>query len=164
MCRFVFTSICLAGSFTTQCIWDSIHPALSCCMTYDIPDVYLTIQSAAAAADAAPAPYRCLLQQLLLFVIVGRMRKLVAGSLILIPSSLCFLLRNTRFIFNGCAPWQNCHFYRLDLPILHPRHLRACAKPRRAAARRGEAPLLIIYKCDVTRKNRLDRSCQRCTR
>ena len=28
------------------------------------------------------------------------------------------------------TPWQYCWFYGLELPILHPRYLRACAEPR----------------------------------
>ena len=48
-----------------------------------------------------------------------------------------------------CTPWQRCRMYSLDLPVIiysiiyvtHPRKLRAYAEPRRAAARRGEAPL-----------------------
>ena len=46
--------------------------------------------------------------------------------------------------------------YSLDLPVIlyqvliiyvmHPRKLRACAGPRRVAARRGEAPMVYIKK------------------
>ena len=64
-----------------------------------------------------------LLQQLLLFDVVCRMAKIVAGSLNLIPSSVFFPLIQTRFIFHVCTstPWQYCRIYGLYLPILHPR-------------------------------------------
>ena len=72
---------------------------------------------AAAAAGLCVAILRLLLQQLLLFVIVCRMAKIVAGSL------NCFLslYSQTYIIFNACTPWQCCRIYGLDLRILHPR-------------------------------------------
>ena len=58
---------------------------------------------AAAAAGLCVAILRLLLQQLLLFVIVCRMAKIVAGLLNLIPSSVFFLFIQIRFIFNVCT-------------------------------------------------------------
>ena len=67
------------------------------------------------------------------------------GILYVIPF---FFFRRDLF---GCLPWQCCGMYGLDLPInsiliiraMHPRTLRVCAEPRRAAARRGEASLVF---------------------
>ena len=63
-------------------------------------------------------------------------------------SSVFFLFIQTRYIFN--VPLGSTT-YSLDLPtynptihITHPRKLRACAEPRRATSRRGEAPLVYL--------------------
>ena len=113
----------------------------------------ICIQSAAAAAAAAAVAALCVAilllllaawQQcccfLLLFVIVCWMAKFVAGSLNLIPVFL-FLLIETRSIFDG-TPWQYCVVFTASI-CLHPRQLRACAEPRRASARRVQAPLAL---------------------
>ena len=64
---------------------------------------YVFVQSAAAAAAAAVCVAILLLQlqQLLLFVIVCRMVKIVSGSLNLIPSRVFLLFTQTQFIFNA---------------------------------------------------------------
>ena len=72
------------------------------------------------------------------------------GLLHLIPVfiSLC-----SKTIYLNEALWQCCCMYSLDLPAILcstqamlPRKLRACAEPTRAAARRGEAPLVYYIK------------------
>ena len=71
-----------------------------------------------------------LLQHLLLFVVACRMAKVVAGSLTLIPSSVFFLLIQTRCIFDVCTLGSIVDF--TSSLIAGMRGARAAVKPHDA--------------------------------
>ena len=73
-----------------------------------MPGMYLGVRSATADAAAAlcVSILLLLLQQLLPFVIVCRIAKIVAGRLNPVPSSVFCLFMQTRFRFSVCTLWQ----------------------------------------------------------
>ena len=90
-----------------------------------------------------------MLLHLLLFVMACQMEKLLLWFIESVISVFSF----SSFKHNGFfhVPPQYtlavlCRVYGLDLSIVQPRELRVCAQPRRASARRGEAPLVNICK------------------
>ena len=139
MVIFVLVSMCFFYLFLFGAVWhihNRVVPlgpdipgtrylVLYCCTTYYIPCTYLYMQSAAAAAAVAVLCVAILLlfllQQPLLFVIVCRMVKTVAGSLNLIPSIVFFSFSNTFFFFMYVPLGSVVAFTALILPILYPR-------------------------------------------
>ena len=101
------------------------------------------VDSAVAAAAAAPCCYTAVAAA------AAAVRHGVPDGIFLLwfidsDSRVFFLFIQTRVIFN--APLgSTVAFCGLDFPIIHPRQLRARTAPRRASARRGEAPLVCIY-------------------
>ena len=77
---------------------------------------------------------------------------MVAGSLNLVPFIVLFSLILKHVIyFNVRTRWlQCCRTCCLDLRILHPQQLRACAEPRWASARRGESGWYAVLSCCMT--------------
>ena len=104
-----------------------LAPDLPCvavyrCTTYYVPCMYVyRVLLPLLLLLLCVAILLLLLHQLLLFVIVCRMAKIVSGSLNLIPSIVSFLLILKHELHLICTPWQCCRSHGLDLPILHPR-------------------------------------------
>ena len=64
---------------------------------------------------------------------------------------LVFVSVHSNTLYFKCTPWQYSRFYILQppftfntylVPIIHPRHLRACAEPRRASLPAATKPPL----------------------
>ena len=85
----------------------------------------------------------CVIHFFLFYTFSCRMANFNTGSLN--PVLSVFLLFNQNTIHLGCTPWQHSVVFTASI-CLHSWSLRACAEPRRASARRDNAPLVLAVK------------------
>ena len=147
MYRF-FINFCLAPcGFTTEYPQDLIHYTavrriyLACINAYR---VQLPLAAAAALCVGIPAVVAAATAACCCCsASCAGWQKMFSGPLNLMPAFYFSLFKNDIFLGYPMAVLSHLR-PRFCLYYVYPRQIRACAEPRRASARRGEAPFVFI--------------------